>query len=260
LAENPVHVADYLYRYYDPLTGRWPSSDPIEEEGGMNLYGFVGNDGVGSWDFLGLVARTAMKLIGLYEGPQGCFHPNYGGDYRSFFERWIGTARAEVIKKDIGWEDDLPYRASIGAYVQSEAEIVAVSKSECDSCGRWVVQDYVHAFVFWFEEYKGTSKEINEALTQRWGKAYKFKITVEPKPPEHPVNPGLVDKLTNRNYPKGWEDGAVTGNTLSELNNRIKFAKWWKWRAGPARVGRCASERELTTGLPEGQIDGKDFK
>jgi RHS repeat-associated protein len=30
----------YLYRYYDPLTGRWPSRDPIEEGGGMNLYGF----------------------------------------------------------------------------------------------------------------------------------------------------------------------------------------------------------------------------
>ncbi len=43
----------YGYRYYDPLTGRWPSRDPIEEEGGLNLYGFVGNDGVNGWDLLG---------------------------------------------------------------------------------------------------------------------------------------------------------------------------------------------------------------
>ena len=57
MAEKTVHVADYLYRYYDPLTGRWPSSDPIEEEGGMNLYGFVGNDGVGRCDYLGLSAQ-----------------------------------------------------------------------------------------------------------------------------------------------------------------------------------------------------------
>jgi RHS repeat-associated protein len=33
----------YGYRYYDPLTGRWPSRDPIGERGGVNLYGFVGN-------------------------------------------------------------------------------------------------------------------------------------------------------------------------------------------------------------------------
>ncbi|MCU0780888.1 MAG: hypothetical protein MUF04_07275, partial [Akkermansiaceae bacterium] len=44
----------YGYRWYDPLTGRWPSRDPIGEEDGTNLYGFVGNDGVGGIDCLGL--------------------------------------------------------------------------------------------------------------------------------------------------------------------------------------------------------------
>jgi RHS repeat-associated protein len=44
----------YGYRFYDPNTGRWPSRDPIEEMGGVNLYGFVGNDGVNKWDLLGL--------------------------------------------------------------------------------------------------------------------------------------------------------------------------------------------------------------
>ena len=36
----------YTYRYYDPATGRWLSRDPIGENGGVNLYGFVGNDGI----------------------------------------------------------------------------------------------------------------------------------------------------------------------------------------------------------------------
>ena len=49
-----VRVADYSYRYYDPLTGSWPSRDPIGEKGGVNLYGFVGNDGVGRVDLLGM--------------------------------------------------------------------------------------------------------------------------------------------------------------------------------------------------------------
>jgi len=47
-------VTYYGYRYYDPVTGRWPSRDPIEEIGGINLYGFVGNDGVGIIDELGM--------------------------------------------------------------------------------------------------------------------------------------------------------------------------------------------------------------
>ena len=32
----------------------WPNRDPIAEQGGYNLYGFVGNDGVNAWDYLGL--------------------------------------------------------------------------------------------------------------------------------------------------------------------------------------------------------------
>jgi RHS repeat-associated protein len=48
-----VEVNYYGYRYYDPATGRWPSRDPIEERGGLNLYGFVGNGGVNKFDLLG---------------------------------------------------------------------------------------------------------------------------------------------------------------------------------------------------------------
>jgi hypothetical protein len=46
------HVADYGYRYYDPLTGRWPSRDPLEEKGGINLYGF-GDNSPNGFDVLG---------------------------------------------------------------------------------------------------------------------------------------------------------------------------------------------------------------
>ncbi|MEI6607127.1 MAG: RHS repeat-associated core domain-containing protein, partial [Verrucomicrobiota bacterium] len=58
----------YGYRYYDPVTGRWTSRDPIGEEGGANLYAFVGNDGVNKWDYLGqkpqLSAQTTNKKPG----------------------------------------------------------------------------------------------------------------------------------------------------------------------------------------------------
>lgn len=47
-------VTYYLYRWYDAPNGRWPSRDPIEEQGGVNLYGFVGNNGISKTDSLGL--------------------------------------------------------------------------------------------------------------------------------------------------------------------------------------------------------------
>ena len=44
----------YGYRYYDPVTGRWPSRDPIGVRGGFNLYGMVGNNAINFMDYLGL--------------------------------------------------------------------------------------------------------------------------------------------------------------------------------------------------------------
>jgi RHS repeat-associated protein len=56
-------VAYYGYRYYDPVTGRWPSRDPIEEEGGINLYGFVGNGGLNKFDKWGQSNRIHISLL-----------------------------------------------------------------------------------------------------------------------------------------------------------------------------------------------------
>ncbi len=44
----------YGYRYHDSKSGRWLSTDPIEETGGLLLYGFLNNDGINYVDRLGL--------------------------------------------------------------------------------------------------------------------------------------------------------------------------------------------------------------
>jgi hypothetical protein len=49
----------YGYRFYDPETGRWPSRDPIGERGGVNLYGFVGNNSIYGIDYLGQTSTPA---------------------------------------------------------------------------------------------------------------------------------------------------------------------------------------------------------
>ncbi len=56
-------MAYYGYRYYDPLSGRWPSRDPIQERGGINLYGFLGNSVTGQSDFLGLKDTSNDECI-----------------------------------------------------------------------------------------------------------------------------------------------------------------------------------------------------
>jgi len=54
LGAETMHVTCYGYRYMDPVTGRWHSTDPIGEKGGVNLYGFVGNCAIDLLDYLGM--------------------------------------------------------------------------------------------------------------------------------------------------------------------------------------------------------------
>ena len=44
----------YGFRYYDPVTGRWPSRDPYKKTEDINRYAFSLNTPVNYWDYLGL--------------------------------------------------------------------------------------------------------------------------------------------------------------------------------------------------------------
>ncbi len=69
-----AHAVMYLARPYDPNMGRWMSRDPIGEEGGVNLYGFVENDGVNKADFLGMSGlHLSYKSEPIFLGECGSF-------------------------------------------------------------------------------------------------------------------------------------------------------------------------------------------
>jgi len=57
----------YLYRDYKPEIARWLSRDPIEEQGGKNLYAFVNNSSPNGIDALGLdfiaVADRTLEIM-----------------------------------------------------------------------------------------------------------------------------------------------------------------------------------------------------
>jgi len=48
-------------RYCNPSWGRFINRDPISEQGGQNLYGFVENDPVNGWDLLGNTPQYAIR-------------------------------------------------------------------------------------------------------------------------------------------------------------------------------------------------------
>ena len=59
-----------LYRHDSPSLGRFLSRDPIEEQGGLNLYAFAGNNAILEIESLGfarLVLNTAKRLVKNYD-------------------------------------------------------------------------------------------------------------------------------------------------------------------------------------------------
>lgn len=65
-------VATNAFAYYMPGQGRWLSRDPVEENGGENLYGFVGNDAVNlidpvGQDFIAVGDRFVTYTPGVFQ-------------------------------------------------------------------------------------------------------------------------------------------------------------------------------------------------
>jgi RHS repeat-associated protein len=65
-SSKEAHPASGLYyygfRFYDPTLQRWINQDPIREEGGINVYGFVANDSQNGVDPLGLLDLSDLSL------------------------------------------------------------------------------------------------------------------------------------------------------------------------------------------------------
>jgi RHS repeat-associated protein len=94
-----------LYRAYDPNLGRWLSRDPIEENGGLNLYRYAGDNPINLVDPLGL---WTFGFGGEAGGGAGA-----GGSVQGGF--FVGhTAGAGFFS---GWSFGILGRISGGAYV-----------------------------------------------------------------------------------------------------------------------------------------------
>jgi RHS repeat-associated protein len=66
-SSKPIHWQsgkyDFLYRWYVPDLDRWLNQDPIQEEGGINLYDYAGNDPIDWVDPYGLYSLDELGQI-----------------------------------------------------------------------------------------------------------------------------------------------------------------------------------------------------
>lgn len=80
--------------------GRWLSRDPIGERSGRNLYGFVRNNPLSLFDYLGLAEKKCTEAIGKNGQPRIIFDPappKGGWKAVSFDFEKGGSAQAQLI-------------------------------------------------------------------------------------------------------------------------------------------------------------------
>jgi RHS repeat-associated protein len=73
-SESGLHYN--YFRYYDPSTGRYVTSDPIGLGGGLNTYAYVGGNPIIRFDFMGLSWTCSCKASG-----PGSNMSTVGGEY-----------------------------------------------------------------------------------------------------------------------------------------------------------------------------------
>jgi RHS repeat-associated protein len=114
-----AHAIMYQMRPYEPNTAHWLTRDPVGEDGGPNLYGFVNNDSVNDVDYLGeclceCVTRVHLTNIRKFSGG-GQFGHKYdivisletepskdGGDYFASLD-W-----SEKVTPTPDWQNKIP--------------------------------------------------------------------------------------------------------------------------------------------------------
>jgi RHS repeat-associated protein len=84
----------YGYRFYNPVVGRWINRDPIGEEGGMNLYGFAGNDSVNKVDPLGHLVEWSFISL---DNATYQWRKRNGEDVRISFDL-VDTSKVEAVE------------------------------------------------------------------------------------------------------------------------------------------------------------------
>jgi RHS repeat-associated protein len=119
--DREVDLIAYQLRSYSPRLGRWVNRDPIEEEGGLNLYAFCDNDAIASID--------SLELSKYWDN----YMRYYVHDSSDVWKAVGGNLYWQHLT-DEGYENSCALRVSRALVNSGESIPIAP--------GRWVAKDY----------------------------------------------------------------------------------------------------------------------
>lgn len=148
----------YGYRYYDPVTAKWLSRDPLGETGGLNLTAFCQNDPVNRFDALGLADQwwnPACSNFLIWQGALWAGATTWTGTQWVAGEAWSGTRWLGVNS----WNATtyIPYNAALGIGDWLNEDITGVYL---------VTYDDMNQFDFRAQRIGGIENNLSELLNK----------------------------------------------------------------------------------------------
>ena len=151
----------YLYRAYSPSLARFITRDPIEEQGGVNLYCFVGNNPVSYWDRNGLECYCGMDITEQFK--------NLFKTFNRFFEDNPGKYKEwSAHDLDEGW--DIIELFNAGFSKEDPNEFISEKCPQSEQCKNTVTIDgkcykvWAVNYYLWGRYYKLINKPIRDAV------------------------------------------------------------------------------------------------
>ena len=114
--DTELDLVYYNYRHYSPAMGRWLSRDPIQEQGGLNLYAFTSNAPIVQIDILGEI----VPAPGCHLNSPTCGGNGKVGIENPFPESWQ-TALIDFLR---WWNGTHPQESNYGPDSQETKDLM----------------------------------------------------------------------------------------------------------------------------------------
>ena len=139
----------YGYRFYSPNLARWLTRDPLEEQGGLNLYGFCGNAAVDRFDPYGLSEEKLKEFA--KEFAVKLFWLNVAEKYFRGYKKWpisadmllmavygnVGSGR-HVFPEGGNLANAIKGSSEYNGIIDDLVRNRAVGRTECNESGKAV--------------------------------------------------------------------------------------------------------------------------
>ena len=149
----------YGYRYYDPLTGTWPSRDPVEEDGGENLYSFVYGDSVNSFDELGLRRRSGNQNRNRDRGWNLDLFDARGQDILKW---WLDGSGQRRDLSDGIWGDYMMANETLRQQLKNKMEQDAISRISSGAVNLQFHAEIENGYLTGYEMLHGTHRGVGD--------------------------------------------------------------------------------------------------